>query len=133
MHYQTLLNYLNRKVFISQNIKKIFSAIEDLFNNTERIDILTVTNLLKQKGDLKDVGGAAFVSKLTERVASAANIETHARIIAQKFIQRELIRISSNTIKDAYEDTTDVFDLLNNAEQGLFEISEGNIRKIMTK
>ena len=66
--------------------------------------------------------------KLTERIASAANIETHARIIAQKFIQRELIRISNQTIKDAYDDTTDVFDLLNDAEQGLYEISEGNIR-----
>ena len=63
----------------------------------------------------------SFVTKLTERIASAANIETHARIIAQKFIQRELIRISSSkTIKDAYDDTTDVFDLLNAAEQGLY-------------
>lgn len=123
------IELLKPESFYQPEHQKIFSAIEDLFNNTERIDILTVTNLLKQKGDLKEVGGAAFVSKLTERVASAANIETHARIIAQKFIQRELIRISSNTIKDAYEDTTDVFDLLNNAEQGLFEISEGNIRK----
>ena len=123
------IELLKPESFYQIEHQKIFSAIEDLFNNTERIDILTVTNLLKQKGDLKDVGGAAFVSKLTERVASAANIETHARIIAQKFIQRELIRISSNTIRDAYEDTTDVFDLLNNAEQGLFEISEGNIRK----
>ena len=123
------IELLKPESFYQPEHQKIFSAIEDLFNNTERIDILTVTNLLKQKGDLKEVGGIAFVSKLTERVASAANIETHARIIAQKFIQRELIRISSNTIKDAYEDTTDVFDLLNNAEQGLFEISEGNIRK----
>ena len=127
--WSNAIELLKPDSFYQTEHQKIFSAIEDLFNNTERIDILTVTNLLKQKGELKEVGGAAFVSKLTERVASAANIETHARIIAQKFIQRELIRISSNTIKDAYDDTTDVFDLLNNAEQGLFEISEGNIRK----
>ncbi|MGC6470108.1 MAG: replicative DNA helicase [Flavobacteriales bacterium] len=123
------IELLKPESFYQIEHQKVFSAIEDLFNNTERIDILTVTNLLKQKGELKEVGGAAFVSKLTERVASAANIETHARIIAQKFIQRELIRISSNTIRDAYDDTTDVFDLLNAAEQGLFEVSEGNIRK----
>ncbi len=123
------IELLKPESFYQTEHQKIFSAIEDLFNNTQPVDILTVTNLLKQKGDLKDVGGAAFVSKLTERVASAANIETHARIIAQKFIQRELIRISSSTIRDAYDDTTDVFDLLNAAEQGLFEISEGNIRK----
>ncbi len=123
------IELLKPESFYQTEHQKVFSAIEDLFNNTQPVDILTVTNLLKQKGDLKDVGGAAFVSKLTERVASAANIETHARIIAQKFIQRELIRISSSTIKDAYDDTTDVFDLLNAAERGLFEISEGNIRK----
>ena len=123
------IELLKPESFYQTEHQKVFSAIEDLFNNTQPVDILTVTNLLKQKGDLKDVGGAAFVSKLTERVASAANIETHARIIAQKLIQRELIRISSSTIKDAYDDTTDVFDLLNAAEQGLFEISEGNIRK----
>ena len=84
---------------------------------------------IKKKGELKEIGGPSFVTKLTERIASAANIETHARIIAQKFIQRELIRISGKTIKDAYDDTTDVFDLLNAAEKGLYEISEGNIRK----
>jgi len=123
------IELLKPESFYQTEHQKVFSAIEDLFNSTQPVDILTVTNLLKQKGELRDVGGAAFVSKLTERVASAANIETHARIIAQKFIQRELIRISSTTIKDAYDDTTDVFDLLNAAEQGLFEISEGNIRK----
>ena len=95
------IELLKPESFYQTEHQKVFSAIEDLFNNTQPVDILTVTNLLKQKGDLKDVGGAAFVSKLTERVASAANIETHARIIAQKFIQRELIRISSSTIKDA--------------------------------
>jgi len=123
------IELLKPESFYQTEHQKIFSAIEDLFNSTQPVDILTVTNTLKQKGQLKEVGGAAFVSKLTERIASAANIETHARIIAQKFIQRELIRISSATIKDAYDDTTDVFDLLNAAEQGLFEISEGNIRK----
>lgn len=123
------IELLKAESFYQTEHQKIFSAIEDLFNNAQPVDILTVTNLLKQKGELKNIGGASFVSKLTNRIASAANIETHARIIAQKFIQRELIRISSTTIKDAYDDTTDVFDLLNDAEQGLFEISEGNIRK----
>ena len=115
--------------FYKYEHQKIFSSIQDLFNSAKKVDILTIIQQLKNKGELKDVGGPSFVTKLTERIASAANIETHARIITQKFIQRELIRISSEIIKDAYEDTTDVFDLLNSAEQGLFEISEGNIRK----
>ena len=115
--------------FYKHQHQKIFSTIEDLFNSAKKVDILTVVEELKRKGLLEEIGGPSFITKLTERIASAANIETHARIIAQKFIQRELIRISNQTIKDAYDDTTDVFDLLNDAEQGLYEISEGNIRK----
>ncbi|MEJ6793474.1 MAG: replicative DNA helicase [Flavobacteriales bacterium] len=107
----------------------IFSAIQNLFNAAKSVDILTVTEELKKTNSLKIVGGPAFVSKLTDRVASAANIETHARIISQKYIQRELIRISGDIIKDAYDESTDVFDLLSKAEKNLYEVSEGNIRK----
>ena len=108
---------------------QIFIAIQNLFNNAQTVDIITVTEELKRLGELENVGGPIFVSKLTERVASAANIETHARIISQKYIQRELIRISGGIINEAYDDTTDVFDLLSKAEQNLYEVSEGNIRK----
>ncbi len=123
------IELLKPESFYKYQHQKIFSAIEDLFNSAKKVDILTIVEELKKKGELEEIGGPSFVTKLTERIASAANIETHARIIAQKFIQRELIRISGKTIKDAYDDTTDVFDLLNAAEQGLYEISEGNIRK----
>ncbi len=75
------------------------------------------------------VGGPYFISQLTNRVVSAANIEFHARILIQKHIQRELIHISSDIIRDAYEDTTDVFDLLDKAESGLFSVSESNLRR----
>ena len=80
-------------------------------------------------GVLESVGGPFYLVELTNRVASAANIEFHARIVAQKFIQRELIRVSTETIKEAYEDTTDVFDLLDAAEQGLFGITEKNLSR----
>ncbi|MFI5205115.1 MAG: replicative DNA helicase, partial [Flavobacteriales bacterium] len=70
-----------------------------------------------------------YITQLTNRVASSANIEYHARIIQQKYIQRELISISSETIKDAYEETSDVFDLLDKTESGLYRITQGNIRK----
>ena len=123
------IELLKPESFYKYQHQKIFSAIENLFNSAKKVDILTIVEELKKKGELKEIGGPSFVTKLTERIASAANIETHARIITQKFIQRELIRISRQTIKDAYDDTSDVFDLLNAAEQGLYEISEGNIRK----
>jgi replicative DNA helicase len=75
------------------------------------------------------IGGAYYVTKLTNAVVSTANIETHSRIILQKFIQRELIRISGEIIGDAYEDSTDVFDLLDDAESKLFEITNNHLRK----
>ena len=71
------------------------------------IDLLTVVEELKVKEELELIGGPYYVTKLTSVVVSAANIETHARIILQKFIQRDLIRISGEIISDAYEDSTD--------------------------
>jgi replicative DNA helicase len=124
-----VIDILQPKSFYKESNGKIFSAIQRLFNNSEPVDILTVTNDLKKNGDLDIVGGAYYVTSLTNRVASAANAEFHARIISQKYIQRELIRISTETIKNAYEDTTDVFDLLDAAESSLYAVVETNIRK----
>ncbi|MDY0078171.1 MAG: replicative DNA helicase [Bacteroidales bacterium] len=124
-----IIDILKPEVFYKESHQKIFTAIFNLFSKSEAIDILTVTNELKFQGDLEIVGGPYFISQLTNRVVSAANIEFHARILIQKHIQRELIQISSNIIKDAYEDTTDVFDLLDKAESGLFSVSENNLRR----
>lgn len=123
------IDILQPKSFYKESHQKIFAAIQYLFQSSQAVDILTVTNELKKRGELDIVGGAYFVTQLTNRVASAANIEFHARVIAQKYIQRELIRISSEIITDAYDDTTDVFTLLDKAESNLFSVAEGNIRK----
>lgn len=88
-----------------------------------------MTSQLRKNGALEIAGGAFYVTELTSKVASAANIEYHARIITEQSIKRELIRISSEIQKEAFEDTTDVFELLDKMEQSLFEISEKNIRK----
>src|SRR6202000_2327878 len=93
------------------------------------IDLLTVVEELKSKDELETVGGPYAVTRLTNTVVSTANIEAHARIVLQKFIQRELIRISSEIIGDAYEDSTDVFDLLDDAESKLFEVTNNHLRK----
>jgi replicative DNA helicase len=93
------------------------------------IDLLTVVEELKMKEELDLVGGPYYVSRLTNSVVSSANIESHARIILQKFIQRELIRVSGEIIGDAYEDSTDVFDLLDDAEGKLFQITNNHLRK----
>ncbi len=122
-------DFLKADCFYKEAHHTIFTAISNLENKSQPIDILTVTQELRLMGQLEFVGGPYFISQLTNRVASAANITFHARIIVQKYIQRELIRISSNTIRKAYEDTTDVFDLLDYAEKELFQVSEGNIKK----
>jgi len=117
------------KAFYKEAHQRIFTAIRNLFLKTQPVDILTVTQELKKSGELEIAGGAFYVTQLTNRVASAANVERHARIVLEKYLHRELIRTSTETLRDAYEDTTDVFELLDRAEERMFEISSTNIRK----
>lgn len=124
-----VIDMLKPEIFYKDAHQVIFRAIYNLFSKSEPIDILTVTNALKQSGELELVGGPFYITQLTNRVASAANVEFHSRILLQKYLQRELISISTEIIHDAYEDTTDVFDLLNTAESGLFELSEKHLRR----
>lgn len=125
----SVLEILRPETFYVNAHQIIFQAIINLFDNSKPIDMLTVTEELRKMGKLETIGGPYTLVELTNRVGSSANIEYHSRIITQKFIQRELIRISNTTIKDAYEDTTDVFDLLDQAEAGLFKITQTNISK----
>lgn len=120
---------LKAESFYEPKHKNIYEAILNLWQNGSAVDILTVSQELKKNGTLDISGGAYYVTSLTNRVASAANIEYHARIIAQKFLQRELIRISGEIGTEAYEDGTDAFELLDSAERKLFEVSQGNIKK----
>lgn len=124
-----VIDILRPESFYLEAHQIIFKCIMKLFEKLQPVDLLTVTEEVKKEGALEKIGGAYYLVELTNRVASAANIEFHARIIAQKHIQRELIRISTSVIQDAYEDTTDVFDLLDKAEQGLFEITEQNLSR----
>jgi replicative DNA helicase len=124
-----VIDVLKPESFYKEAHQHIFEAMTQLFANTEPIDLLTVTNQLRKNGKLEISGGAYFITSLTNRVGSAANVEFHARIVSQKYIQRELIRISSETLRDAYEETSDVFELLDQAESNLFGIAESNIRK----
>lgn len=108
---------------------RIYTAIITLFADSEPIDMLTVTAKLRSTGELELIGGAQYIMELTSKVNSAANIEFHARIISQAFIKRELIKVASEIQREAFEDTTDVFKLLDKTEQNLFQISESNIKK----
>lgn len=124
-----VVDILKPETFYKEAHQRIYSAILTLFANSEPIDLLTVTQQLRKSGELELVGGAGYISELTIRVNSAANIEYHARVISEHALKRAMITMASVILRDAYEDTTDVFSLLDQAEQSLFRISESNIKK----
>ncbi|HIX53515.1 MAG TPA: replicative DNA helicase [Candidatus Sphingobacterium stercoripullorum] len=124
-----VIDVLTPEAFYKEAHQRIFEAIYNLFQKSSPVDIVTVTAELRTMGALELVGGAFYITQLTDRVISAANIEYHARIISQKYIQRELIRVSSEIINQSYDETSDVFDLLDHAEKSLFEIAQSNLRR----
>ncbi len=125
----SVIDLLKPESFYKDQHQRIYKAVIRLFDKSEPIDQLTVVQELREMGELEAAGGPFYVANLTLKVNSAANVEYHARIITETAIKRELIRISSEIQRDAYEDTTDVFKLLDDTESALFEVSESNIRK----
>ncbi|WP_047547022.1 replicative DNA helicase [Psychroserpens sp. Hel_I_66] len=124
-----VIDILSTDAFYKDAHKHIFEAIFKLFENSEPVDLLTVSSQLKKDAKLDLVGGDFYLISLTQRVSSSAHIEFHARIILQKYIQRSLIKISNEIIEEAYDETKDVFDLLDNAEAKLYEVTQGNVKK----
>jgi len=123
------IDILNENSFYEPKHQFIYKAIRALFASTSPVDLVTVTDRLSKSGELSAAGGAGYISQLTSRVGSTANVQYHARIISEKFIKRELIRVSNEVIKNAYDETVDVFELLNGAERDLFQIGDANMSK----
>ncbi len=124
-----VIDIIHSDAFYKPAHQYIYDAIFKLFENSEPIDLLTVSNQLRKDEKLEAVGGDFYLINLSQKVSSAAHIEFHARIILQKFIQRRLITISSEIITNSYDETVDVFDLLDEAETKLFDITQGNLKK----
>lgn len=124
-----VIDILQPDAFYKEAHRFIFEAIVQLFTDTQPIDLLTVSAQLKKNGKLEMAGGDFYLIRLTQKISSSAHIEFHSRIILQKFIQRSLIRISSEIIEESYDETTDVFDLLDKAESRLYEVTQGNIKR----
>jgi len=125
----SVIEILQPQCFYMEVHQIIFTTMISLRSKSVRCDIISVVQELKRIGKLEEVGGPFYVTKLTNAVVSTANIENHARIILQKFILREIIRISGEAIGDAYEDGTDCFELLDKTEAGLFGISASFLKK----
>lgn len=124
-----VVEFLRPEHFYSEQHREIYTAIIDLFKASQPVDMRTVVAHLRKVAKLELVGGAYYIAELTSKVSSAANIEYHSRIIIEMAIKRDLIQIASQIHHDSYEDTTDVFELLDKAEQNIFKISDSNLRK----
>lgn len=122
-----VINILSWEMFYIDAHQRICKAILDLHQNKTAIDILTVTEQLKQNGELDHVGGPFFVSQLSNKVGSFSNIEHHCKMIQEYYIRRMLISEASQMVKDGYEDTVDVFDLMDNHEKAYREIQRALI------
>lgn len=129
----TVLDILRPEFFYKDAHQKIFSAVVKLSSKGFPVDIFTVSEELKANNELDIIGGQLYLATLTSKVVSAANVEYHARIVAQKYIQRELIRVSMNILNKSYDDTQDVAVLMDESERELFGISERLIKKEVTR
>ena len=121
--------YVKVETFYLEEHRIIFKAIQDLSFDMKAIDLYTVTERLKAQKELQKVGGAAYLAELTQKVASAAHVEFHAKIIAQKYVQRELIRSATEIERRSYDEEVDVTELIGFAEQEIFRVSEGNVKR----
>lgn len=121
--------YLSPESFYRREHQIIYSAILDLSHDLKPVDLFTVTERLKSRQELKEVGGAPYLAQLTQKVGSAANVEFHAKIVAQKYVQRELIRSATEIQRRSYDETVDVTELIGFAEGEIFKVADGHVKR----
>lgn len=131
--YTTVCDILKPESFYEPKHQRIYEAIQSLGASQQPIDMLTVVEQLRLNNTLAEVGGPVVISELTSRVLSGANVEFHARIVAQKYLARELISFAAGIEGKAFDEANDVDDLLQEAEGRLFEISQRNVKKDVTQ
>lgn len=124
-----VIDFLQDSMFYREEHRLIYKAIYDLFQDSEPIDLRTIVHKLRTEGNIDRIGGEYYVVMLSQKVASSAHTEYHARIVQQLFIKRCLISISAEIAEKSYNDTIDVFDLLDTAESKLFEVTQRNLKK----
>ena len=127
--YVEVCEILRAESFYEPRHQKIYAAIQQLTVDEKPVDLLTVTEQLSKNGDLDEVGGPGYIADLSSRVATSANIEYHANIVAQKYLSRQIISYASVIGTKAYDETYDVNEVIQEAEKTLFEITQKNMRK----
>ena len=119
---------LRPEVFYTENHKHIYAAIQELYNNAEPIDLRTVVNQLRKNGKLEQVGGSFYVASLTTQIGTGAAVEYYARVILEFSMRRDLIFKCIEIQKASYDNTKDIFDVLDQAESAIFEITNSNLK-----
>jgi replicative DNA helicase len=123
------IEVLDDSAFYKPAHQSIYRAMLALFERSEPVDLITLTEELRRRGELEKIGGEFFLAELTSKVTSAANIEYHAHIVLEKALMRQLITASSSVINKAYNEAEDALGLLDEAEQSIFDISEQRMKK----
>ena len=126
------IEVLPEDAFYSGKHRKIYRALLSLFDKGNPVDLITVSDELKRRDELEDIGGSYYLTELTSAVASAANVEYHARIIAEKSLLRKMIETMTQLVGDAYDPSADAFELLDQAESDIFRISDSQLRRAAT-
>ncbi|MGX8697911.1 MAG: DnaB-like helicase N-terminal domain-containing protein, partial [Prevotella sp.] len=131
--YAVVCEMLFPESFYEPRNQMIYAAIRDLSMDEKPVDVLTVTEQLARSGKLEEAGGPAYIAEISSRVATSAHIEYHARIVAQKFLARQLIQFAGDVETKAFDETIDVDELMQHAEGALFELSQKNMKKDYTQ
>ncbi len=124
-----VIDMLRSEIFYEPKHQIIFQAIVNLFDQSGAIDLLTVRKQLEHMGKLREAGGEYYLLELSRKVTSSAHIEHHARILLEKYMRRKMIEVSHDMKKDAYDETKDVFDILDRAEQNIYSVSQGTMKQ----
>lgn len=131
--FSVVSEILHPETFYEPRSQKIYRAIQTLSLNEDPVDIMTVVEELKREGTLDEVGGPGYILELSSHVASSAHIEYHAKVLAQKYLARQLISFASVIETKAFDETVDVDELMQEAEGSLFELSQKNMRQDYTQ
>ncbi|MBQ8158553.1 MAG: replicative DNA helicase [Prevotella sp.] len=131
--YAIVCELLFPESFYEPRNQMVYAAIRSLSMEESPVDVLTVTQQLAKEGKLEEVGGPGYIAEISSKVASSAHVEYHARIVAQKFLARQLISFASVIETKAFDETIDVDELMQEAEGSLFELSQKNMKKDYTQ
>ncbi|MBQ0024258.1 MAG: replicative DNA helicase [Bacteroidales bacterium] len=124
-----VMDQIQEDCFYKDSHRKIFAAIAKLSSRNDPVDILSVADELSKSAELEEVGGMAYLSRLSTKIGAAAHVDYHSKVLLEKFLQRELIRISQEVQKSAYDNSLPVDELVDTAEQRIFELAERNMRR----